>query len=81
MIERIEKLETEKKSIDKKYFESIKELEKEKRNLQQECERKLLLLKEREKELKINQIKVKEISKLIKNQRFSDQNKDAIRKK
>ena len=43
----------------------MRNLEREKRELTIEAEKKLLILKEKEKEYKLNQLKLKEISKLI----------------
>lgn len=45
----------------------MKLIEKERKELQVEHEKKLLILTEREKELRLNQLKIKEITRLLRN--------------
>ena len=63
--EEIIKLESEYKEAEKVWGEKIANLEVEHSNRRIEEEKKLLILKEKEKEVKLNDIKLKEYKKLI----------------
>lgn len=64
--EKLNKLISEREQAEKKGLERVKELEKEKKNLQMELEKKQVILKAKEKQAKLNQIKIKEIMRIAK---------------
>ncbi|KAL4506060.1 hypothetical protein ABPG72_013821 [Tetrahymena utriculariae] len=63
---KIKELEAEKKRNDQKFQEELSNLHKEKIDFQQQYEKKLQQSKEKERQLKLSQIKLKEIARLIK---------------
>lgn len=65
MEKEIKELEEEKAEIEKEGNEKIRVLDREKKELKHELERKRLILEEKEKELRLNQMKHKEILRLI----------------
>lgn len=64
--EEIDSLEKEKKDVEKHWQQKIAMIDQQLYQKRQEEERKLLILKEKQKELKLNEMKIKELKKLIK---------------
>ncbi|KRX05035.1 hypothetical protein PPERSA_06669 [Pseudocohnilembus persalinus] len=71
--EKIKKLEAQKTEIEQEQAEKQKQIEEERRSLQIEHEKKLTILKEREQDLKLIQIKVKEIARLARYKLIAEQ--------
>ena len=63
--QQIADLEKERKESEKSWNEKISNIENELQGKRVEEEKKLLILKEREKELKLNEIRIKELKKLL----------------
>ena len=61
----IEALQREKKDVEKHWQEKIGLIDQELHQKRVEEEKKLLILKEKEKELKLNEIRIKELKKLV----------------
>lgn len=74
--EEVKQLENQRADIEREGNEKIRGLERERKDLKGELERKKLILEEKEKELRLNQLKHKEIMRLVNSGHDDGRDKD-----